>query len=93
MCVLGVASRGGSTQGFGVAMTNGLTLTQLQDAVAIHPTVAEELLKLRALKTDCEGCEWTLLPTLREWLMPPVHLPGTKMRFWRWPSLLRRPSA
>lgn len=44
--------------------------------------------RLRVLKTDCEGCEWTLLPTLGEWLTPPVETPGIKMRFWRWPSLL-----
>ena len=34
-----------------------------------------------------EGCEWTLLPELSEWLTPPVRTPGMKLRFWRWPSV------
>ena len=45
--------------------------------------------RVRVLKIDCEGCEWSLLPSLRSWLTPPVSTPGMKLRFWAWPSWWR----
>jgi pyruvate/2-oxoglutarate dehydrogenase complex dihydrolipoamide dehydrogenase (E3) component len=38
------------TQGFAAAMTCQITVDQLQSTVAIHPTSAEEIVKMRITK-------------------------------------------
>ena len=64
--------------------THPVPLIQMADYLE-----ASSVRSVRMLKTDCEGCEWTLLPSLAQWLTPPVSTPGMKMRFWRWPSWTR----
>ena len=36
------------------------------------------------LKVDCEGCEYALLASMPEWLVPAWRQPGYKLRLWRW---------
>ncbi len=40
-------------QGFAVAVNAGLTKTQLDNTIGIHPTAAEEFVTLREIKYSC----------------------------------------
>jgi pyruvate/2-oxoglutarate dehydrogenase complex dihydrolipoamide dehydrogenase (E3) component len=42
-------------QGFGVAMRMGMTLDDLQGTVGIHPTTAEEIVRLREPSKPGDG--------------------------------------
>ena len=44
-------------QGFGVAMKMGMTLDDLQGTVGIHPTCAEDVVKLKITKSSGEDVE------------------------------------
>ena len=46
-------------QGFAVAMTMGLTKAQLDSTISIHPTIAEDITKMDATKTNGKNFEKT----------------------------------